>query len=107
MYKKSVMHSTCKVVVLRIKPVAFFLRSRHRSLESLSFTYTPNVRIKLRSHLKIENEQIKTAQKILMDKKLHETTKFLCAEIMNSRRLAKEKLGHGVQIRVRRQNTDN
>ena len=35
--------------------------------------------------LKIENEQIKTAQKIHMDKKLSETTN-LCAEIMNRRR---------------------
>ena len=35
--------------------------------------------------LKIENEQIKTAQKIHMDKKSSETTN-LCAEIMNRRR---------------------
>ena len=35
--------------------------------------------------LKIENEQIKTAQKIHMDKKLSKTTN-LCAEIMNRRR---------------------
>ena len=35
--------------------------------------------------LKIENEQIKTAQKIHMDKKLSETTN-LCAEIMSRRR---------------------
>ena len=48
---------------------------------------------------KIENEQIKTAQKILMDKKLGETTN-LCVEIMNSRRQAKGKLGHVVQIDV-------
>ena len=33
-----------------------------------------------------------------MDKKLRETTK-LCVEIMNSRRQAKGKLGHVVQIR--------
>ena len=33
--------------------------------------------------LKIENEQIKTAQKIIMDKNLRETAK-ICVEIMNS-----------------------
>ena len=49
--------------------------------------------------LKRENEQIKTAQTILMDKKLRETTN-LCVEIMNSRRQAKDKLGHGGLIRV-------
>ena len=43
--------------------------------------------------LKIENEQIKTAKKILMDKKLPETTN-LCVEIMNIRRQAKGKIGH-------------
>ena len=48
---------------------------------------------------KIENEQIKTARKILMDKKLGETTN-LCVEIMSSRRQAKGKLGHVVQIDV-------
>ena len=59
-----------------------------------------NVRFKLRiiqnGNL---NEQIKTAQKILMDKKLRETTN-LCAEIMNSRRQVKGKLGLVVQIDV-------
>ena len=44
---------------------------------------------------KIENEQIKTATKIVM----RETTN-LCVEIMNSRRQAKGKLGHVVQIDV-------
>ena len=48
---------------------------------------------------KIENEQIKTAPKILLDKKLGETTN-LCVEIMNSRRQVKGKLGHVVQIDV-------
>ena len=48
---------------------------------------------------KIENEQIKTATKIVMDKKLRETTN-LCVEIMNSRRQAKGKLGHVAQIDV-------
>ena len=48
--------------------------------------------------LKIENEQIKTAQKIRMDKKLREIT-YLCVEIINSRRQAKGKLGHVVQVR--------
>ena len=47
--------------------------------------------------LKIENEQIKTAQKIFMDKKLRETT-YLCVEIMNSKRQVKGKIGHVVQI---------
>ena len=47
---------------------------------------------------KQKNEQIKTAQKILMDKKLPETqgATNLCVEIMNSRRQAKGKLGHVV-----------
>jgi len=49
---------------------------------------------------KIENEQIKTASKILMDKKLRETTNLCRVEIMNSRRQAKGKLGHVVQIDV-------
>ena len=47
--------------------------------------------------LKIENEQIKTAQKIFRDKKLRETT-YLCVEIMNSKRQVKGKIGHVVQI---------
>ena len=37
---------------------------------------------------KTENEQIKTGQKILIDKKLGETTN-LCVEIINSRQQAK------------------
>ena len=39
----------------------------------------------------------KTARKILMDKKLRETTN-LCLEVMNSKRQVKRKLGHVVQI---------
>ena len=46
---------------------------------------------------KLENEQIKTNQKIFVDKKLRETTN-LCVEIMNSRRHAKGKLSHVAQI---------
>ena len=46
----------------------------------------------------MENEQIKTAQEILMDKKLRENTN-LCVGKMNSRRQAKGKPGHVVQIR--------
>ena len=49
--------------------------------------------------LKMENERIKTAQKILMAKKVRENTN-LCVEKMNSRRQAKGKPGHVVQIRV-------
>ena len=58
-------------------------------IESLSFTYAANgllMRQMLDSSwefLKIENEQITTAQKIIMDKNLRETTN-LCVEIMNS-----------------------
>ena len=40
-----------------------------------------------------------TAPKIIMDKKLRETT-HLCVEVMNSKRQVKGKLGHLVQIRV-------
>ena len=46
---------------------------------------------------KLENEQIKTNQKIFVDKKLRETTN-LCVEIMNSRRQTKGKLSHVAQI---------
>ena len=46
-----------------------------------------------------EKEQIKTAQKIVVDKKLRETN-YLCEEIMNSKRQVKEELGHVLQIRV-------
>ena len=35
-----------------------------------------------------------------MDKKLRETTNYLCVEIVNSERQEKGKLGHVVQIRV-------
>ena len=65
--------------------------------ESLSFTYTTNGK----HQIQIENEQIKTAQKIFMDKKLRETT-YLCVEIMNSKRQVKGKIGHVVQIRFGR-----
>ena len=41
--------------------------------------------------LKMENERIKTAQKILMAKKVRENTN-LCVEKMNSRRQAKGNL---------------
>ena len=42
---------------------------------------------------------MKTAKKILVDKKFRQTTN-LCVEMMNSWREAKGKLGHQVQIRV-------
>ena len=48
-----------------------------------------------RKFLKIENEQIKTAQTIL-------TILILGVEIMNSKIQSKRKLGHVVQILVRR-----
>ena len=49
--------------------------------------------------LKIENEQIKTAQNNSYGKKCRETTN-LGVEIMNSKRQVKRKLGHVVQNRV-------
>ena len=55
-----------------------------------------NIRFKSRISQN-RNEQTKTAQKIHVDKKLREIT-YLCVEIMNSRRQAKGKLGHVVQI---------
>ena len=64
-------------------------------LESVSFTYTTNGKRQMLK--KLENEQIKTNQKIFVDKKLRETTN-LCVEIMNSRRQAKGKLSHVAQI---------
>ena len=60
--------------------------------------YTVNERFKLRISQNKKNEQIKTAQKIHMNKKLCRTTN-LCVEIMNSSK-AKGKLGHVVQIRI-------
>ena len=70
--------------------------------QSLSFTYKANGKhqFQVEEFLKIENKQIKPAQKILIDKKLGETTKF-CVEIMKSRRQVGGKLvGQVVQIRV-------
>ena len=69
--------------------------------ESLSFTYAANGQTSEYfswEFLKIENYQIKTAQKILTDF-LCETT-GLCVKIMISRRQANGKLGHVVEIRV-------
>ena len=65
--------------------------------ESLSFTYTANGK----HQIQVEKEQIKTAQKFFMDKKLRKTT-YLCVEIMNSKRQVKGKIGHVVQIRLGR-----
>ena len=62
--------------------------------ESLSFTYTANGK----HQIQVKNEQITTAQKFFMDKKLRETT-YICVEIMNSKRQVKGKIGHVVQIR--------
>ena len=45
----------------------FFIRVSDVIIESLSFTYSANGKRQIQT----ENEQIKTAQKILMDKKLH------------------------------------
>ena len=64
-------------------------------LESVSFMYTTNGKRQMLK--KLENEQIKTDQKIFVDKKLRETTN-LGVEIMNSRRQAKGKLSHVAEI---------
>ena len=65
------------------------------------FTYSANSKSQIQLKLRIcqENEQIKTAQKIVVDKKLRETN-HLCEEIMNSKRQAKGGPGHVLQIRV-------
>ena len=42
---------------------------------------------------------MKTGQKILIEKKLRETS-YLCVEIMKSKRQVKGELGHFVQVRV-------
>ena len=65
------------------------------------FTYSANSKSQIQLKLRIcqENEQIKTAQKIVVDKKLRETN-YLCEEIMNSKRQVKQELGHVLQIRV-------
>ena len=65
------------------------------------FTYSANSKSQIQLKLRIcqENEQIKTAQKIVVDKKLRETN-HLCEEIMNSKRQVKGGPGHVLQIRV-------
>ena len=65
------------------------------------FTYSANSKSQIQLKLRIcqEKEQIKTAQKIVVDKKLLETN-HLCEEIINSKRQVKEELGHVLQIRV-------
>ena len=65
------------------------------------FTYSANSKRQIQLKLRIcqEKEQIKTAQKIVVDKKLRETN-YLCEEIMNSKRQVKEELGHVLQIPV-------
>ena len=65
------------------------------------FTYSANSKSQIQLKLRIcqEKEQIKTAQKIVVDKKLRETN-HLCEEIINSKRQVKEELGHVLQIRV-------
>ena len=65
------------------------------------FTYSANSKRQIQLKLRIcqEKEQIKTAQKIVVDKKLLETN-HLCEEIMNSKRQVKEELGHVLQICV-------
>ena len=65
------------------------------------FTYSANSKSQIQLKLRIcqEKEQIKTAQKIVVDKKLLETN-HLCEEIINSKRQVKGELGHVLQIRV-------
>ena len=72
-----------------------------RKLIKRCFTYSANNESQIQLKLRIcqEKEQIKTAQKIVVDKKLRETN-HLCEEIMNSKRQVKEELGHVLQIRV-------
>ena len=50
-----------------------FTKLERSIIDSLSFTYTANVRFKLKI-FKIENELIKRLKTILTDKKLRETT---------------------------------
>ena len=77
--------------------------SRYLLLESFNSSrvlQTAYVSFKLRiSESQNRKWADKTAQKILLDKKLRETTN-LCVEIMNSRRQAEGKLGRVLQIRV-------
>ena len=65
------------------------------------FTYSANSKSQIQLKLRIcqEKEQIKTAQKIVVDKKLLETN-HLCEEIINSKRQVKEELAHVLQICV-------
>ena len=65
------------------------------------FTYSANSKSQIQLKLRIcqEKEQIKTAQKIVVDKKLLETN-HLCEEIINSKRQVKGELGHVLQIPV-------
>ena len=56
-------------------------------------TYSANNKSQIQFKLRIsqEKEQIKTAQKIVMDKKLRETN-YLCGEITNSKRQVRRNL---------------
>ena len=74
-----------------------------RKLIKRCFTYSANSKSQIQLKLRIcqEKEQIKTAQKIVVDKKLLETN-HLCEEIINSKRQVKGELGHVLQIRVSR-----
>ena len=72
-----------------------------RKLIKRCFTYSANNESQIQLKLRIcqEKEQIKTAQKIVVDKKLLETN-HLCEEIINSKRQVKGELGHVLQICV-------
>ena len=69
-----------------------------RSLDSLSFWYTANVRVKLRFS---QNRKWadKNSSKQFLWRKLRETTN-LWVEVMNSKRQVTGKFGHEVKIRV-------
>ena len=69
-----------------------------RSLDSLSFWYTANVRVKLRFS---QNRKWadKNSSKQFLWRKLRETTN-LWVEVMNSKRQVTGKFGHVVKIRV-------
>ena len=72
-----------------------------RKLIKRCFTYSANNESQIQLKLRIcqEKERIKTAQKIVVDKKLLETN-HLCEEIINSKRQVKEELAHVLQICV-------
>ena len=72
------MYENVYLTSFRRKFITDLIQIRHEDPATTSFTYTANGKRQTldsnREFLKMENEQIKTAQEILMDKKMRENT---------------------------------